>query len=358
MTYTIGTEVASFPEGSQFEGGESPNLCVFFGVADIAASSTPGSPPGQSWEWVDEKADSLANHVQGAKASLQSQGASLPDEYQALKICGLSFFPISVNPTLLLKSSIENIKQAINAGMLVLLTGEESGFIDSQINQVPYSWRPLENHCLVVSGYDSEDNLIVRDYASVGHPWKPGSRRIYLSQSMKLISATAVIPYWHGDSKMIPTGWKDENEILTAPNGVIVVKGFRDEILKGSWSSDNWPISVEYGVDQCQEHNLSIGKGTRQEFFRNVLWWNEKDGVTNEPNLGSECHSLYAIVSQLQSQIGSSKIPDNVQKFISNISVSMKKFSDSVSSSGFDSTVIPALINLISEISSEVESIK
>lgn len=69
----------------------------------------------------------------------------------------------------------------------------------------------------------------------------------------------------------IPTGWTDTGTILTAPNGVQVVSGFRDTVL-ASWEQDNWPLWPEAG-------NPLLGKGTYQLFRKGGLGWTPELGI-------------------------------------------------------------------------------
>lgn len=68
-----------------------------------------------------------------------------------------------------------------------------------------------------------------------------------------------------GPSMAIPTGWKDASGVLTAPNGVSVVKGFRDYVLAfpGGWNAANTPRAAEH----------AIAGGSRQDFRYGSLVW-------------------------------------------------------------------------------------
>lgn len=305
MPYTPGNEVANFPTGSQFEGGESAYLCVFFGCADIAASSRPGYAVGQSWEWVDQKADSLANEVQGSGAFETSQGASLQDEYDALQKLGLTYTEITVSSSEGDSGTLSRIKQAINDGKPVLLCGAETGFIDEATGTVDYHWTPTGNHCIVVTGYQPNGNLIVRDYAAVGNNFVPGSKRTYVASKIVAVSATAVQPYWWTPAVNVPgTGWHDDGTTLTAPNGKVFVKGFRDYILGHKWDPADVPFENEHGNSEPLFHNQSVGSGTSQCTRDHYFWWTPAHGVICEPQLGSEIFALQQkLASQPQPQV-------------------------------------------------------
>ena len=80
---------------------------------------------------------------------------------------------------------------------------------------------------------------------------------------------------------MIPNGWKDDpaKGILTAPNGPLVIKGFRDWILNNTWEADNYPLENEHGCDQLEMSNPSLGPGTKQRFRKTTLEWTASRGV-------------------------------------------------------------------------------
>lgn len=78
---------------------------------------------------------------------------------------------------------------------------------------------------------------------------------------------------------MIPDGWHDNGETLTAPNGVTVVKGFRNYILTRNWDATNWPLAPEGPRAQLEEGNPALGAGTQQVFRWLMLEWTPEKGV-------------------------------------------------------------------------------
>jgi hypothetical protein len=78
---------------------------------------------------------------------------------------------------------------------------------------------------------------------------------------------------------VIPSGWSDDGQTLTAHNKMTVVKGFRNEVLAGGWDADDWPLAVEYTSDSIEPGNPSIGAGSRQDFRKGSLGWTESKGV-------------------------------------------------------------------------------
>ena len=78
---------------------------------------------------------------------------------------------------------------------------------------------------------------------------------------------------------MTPEGWKDDGTTLTAPNGISVVRGFRDYVLANNWNKDNWPLEAEQGMSRLEASNASLGGGTRQTFEWTMLEWTAERGV-------------------------------------------------------------------------------
>lgn len=86
---------------------------------------------------------------------------------------------------------------------------------------------------------------------------------------------------YRGDTQpmaIIPHGWTDDGKILTAPNGVKVLAGFRQHVLQG-WSPLNIPLQGEEGRDPVEESNPGLGKGTQQIFEWTTLEWTVARGV-------------------------------------------------------------------------------
>lgn len=78
---------------------------------------------------------------------------------------------------------------------------------------------------------------------------------------------------------MVPAGWSDKNNILTAPNGIQVTQGFRNYVLENSWSAGNWPIKAAEGKTPLELANPGLGGGTRQLFRWTTLEWTPSKGV-------------------------------------------------------------------------------
>lgn len=80
-------------------------------------------------------------------------------------------------------------------------------------------------------------------------------------------------------STMIPTNWHDNGSTLTAPNGIAVVRGFRDYILSRAWDPNNYPLQGEQAREPLERSNVALGAGTRQVFRLGALEWTATKGV-------------------------------------------------------------------------------
>ncbi len=80
----------------------------------------------------------------------------------------------------------------------------------------------------------------------------------------------------------IPSGWRDDGQVLTAPNGLPVNLGFRWYILHHQWDSENWPLDLEQATGTVDVNNPSAGRGTIQHFRKNILVWEEATGAVYE----------------------------------------------------------------------------
>ena len=76
-----------------------------------------------------------------------------------------------------------------------------------------------------------------------------------------------------------PRGWSDDGKTLKGPNGVPVVKGFRDYILANAWDPGNWPLQPEEGRNPLELSNPALGAGTQQIFRLSALEWTPTRGA-------------------------------------------------------------------------------
>jgi lysozyme len=72
---------------------------------------------------------------------------------------------------------------------------------------------------------------------------------------------------------VVPQGWSDDGTILKAPNGVAVVKGFRQFVLNHSWDPKNVPLAVEATRSPADPNQPALGNGSFQVFLYCELCW-------------------------------------------------------------------------------------
>lgn len=116
-----------------------------------------------------------------------------------------------------------------------------------------------------------------------------------------------------GNTMAAPQGWTDNGQagVLTAPNGIPVVLGFRDHVLdpKNNWDPNDWPLEPEQHFLVLEQSNTSLGAGQGQTFRLKRLEYTPKMGVF-EGWIGQEliwhqkqCAQLQSQIADLQSQI-------------------------------------------------------
>lgn len=76
-----------------------------------------------------------------------------------------------------------------------------------------------------------------------------------------------------GGSSMntVPTGWKDNGSVLTAPNSVVVTGDYRNYVLSHSWDANNYPLQAMQARTTLELSNTGLGAGTWQPFRWTVL---------------------------------------------------------------------------------------
>lgn len=104
----------------------------------------------------------------------------------------------------------------------------------------------------------------------------------------------------------IPSGWKDDGKLLTAPNGKQCDLGFRDFVLNfpGGWPAWNWPLENESGVNPVEMGNPSLGGGTHQPFRATLLEWTAAKGVF-VAWVGDEYVALRTALAKADGQVSS-----------------------------------------------------
>jgi N-acetyl-anhydromuramyl-L-alanine amidase AmpD len=97
----------------------------------------------------------------------------------------------------------------------------------------------------------------------------------------------------------VPQGWHDDGQTLAAPNGIGVVRGFRQYVLANQWDKDNWPLQAEEGRNPLELSNPDLGGGTQQVFRWTTLEWTGQHGVF-VAWAGEEILALRAEVAKLK----------------------------------------------------------
>jgi GH25 family lysozyme M1 (1,4-beta-N-acetylmuramidase) len=137
------------------------------------------------------------------------------------------------------------------------------------------------------------------------HPWTSYEFLQYTDKgSVPGISGNVdVNVFIEGSNNMgIPAGWHDDGATLLAPNGVAVVKGFREWVLTHPWDSTDLPLAVERTLPSIEPGNPSIGAGSRQDFRMTSLGWTPSRGVY-KIWVGQDILALEAQVAQLQAEL-------------------------------------------------------
>lgn len=156
----------------------------------------------------------------------------------------------------------------------------------------------------IVSDGDSDVQNLVN---GVLHHRGINTQMVYYStanvQQAQLTDAFAVT-IRAGTKVTIPAGWKDDGTTLTAPNGIVVVKGFRDWILNKPWDSADYPLDAEHVITSgsIEPGNPSIGPGSRQDFRMTSLGWTSAKGVYSIWT-GQDILALQAQVKSIQADV-------------------------------------------------------
>lgn len=281
-------EVATFQDVDQFQPAKTQFACGFFSCAIVKAMAPVGQPPTQTVAEMIAEAEQWYTQYDGRNTPSNENGMTLQQLYNLIVQIGLHFQATSTAAPML--------RAWLKLGYPVIVAGAETGFHDLELGDaVPYPWKPIFSHIIVLTGVTADGNFLVRDVANVSnlndpHALRPGPRT-YDAQRMQLSSATVVVPPWKARPPAgfdpsqndfvpaIPTGWHDDGVTLTAPNGHTVVMGFRRYVLTQHWDAENLPLQEENARNPLEETNLSLGSGTQQIFNWTTLEWTSTHGV-------------------------------------------------------------------------------
>jgi hypothetical protein len=161
-------------------------------------------------------------------------------------------------------------------------------------------------------GHDGPDGAI-RVMNPWGGFWHDGSDSYWAA---RLLEGEIWVGEYVGGKTMgnqVPSGWKDDGKTLVAPNGVPVMRGFRDYALAwpGGWEANNWPLKPEQTITSgsIEPGNTSIGPGSRQDFRYRSLGWTASRNVyviysgQDLLALESQLATMQAHVAQLEAQV-------------------------------------------------------
>jgi hypothetical protein len=323
-------EVADFLNVDQFQPAKTQFACGFFACAIVKSMGPVGRPTTQSVTQVIDEAEQWYAQYNGDNSINNTDGMSDTQLYNLLKQIGL-FYQIT-------NKDANTVRAWVSLGYPVIIAGREASFYDMALGDtVPYYWvtaDSLDNHIITITGVAPDGNFLVRDPANVTNLFdpttlRPGPRK-YDAGKMQFVSATVVVPPWlprppagfnsltdflSNDPQevampVVPTGWKDDGHILTAPNGQQVTLGFRDYVLRHSWDPNNYPLEPAVGANPLEESNPSLGGGTQQVFRWTMLEWTPSRNVfvsyigQELMTVRAERDALKAQVASLQVQVG------------------------------------------------------
>jgi hypothetical protein len=194
---TPGGEVAVFLDNiDQFEGGESEFECVAFAASMVWHAVQLGKPNPYSNEDVDAWADHWYAFEEGSYDASNTNGMGVPELQDLLTRTNLTWIQLPIDANSQHESDMAQVRAALEQGYPVLLCGAEEHFVTAVGDQVPYTWHPFGNHCIVATGIAPSGNFWVRDTAAMANGWAPSVKREYDNARMFLISGHAIVPAW------------------------------------------------------------------------------------------------------------------------------------------------------------------
>lgn len=173
-----------------------------------------------------------------------------------------------------------------------------------------------EGHVLLIVGYDTAKQVVVvhdplradpsgqpADYSWAGFQAAGFHDLCEVHGPALPLAEGSGGPQTEGSESVgIPEGWHDDGTTLTAPNGVVVVKGFREWVLTHPWDHDDYPLAVERVLPSIEPGNPSIGAGSRQDFRMTSLGWTTSRNVY-KIWVGQDITALQAQVAKLEAQL-------------------------------------------------------
>lgn len=143
---------------------------------------------------------------------------------------------------------------------------------------------------------------------------------------------------------MIPAGWKDANDTLTAPNGKTVVLGFRNYVETHAWASSDEPLEEERTVNHVSRVQAPYNKvGRRQVCAQSVLGF--IDNAVIELDAGAELLAAEAALDQVTAQRDDLQNQlDGAKAQIAQLEAKIAELEKSGGGSSADSDAITALL--------------
>lgn len=283
-------EVVNTTDADQFLAGKSAFECGFFACAIAKSMAKPGQQPALTAQQIVTSAEQWYAQYNGSDAVSNERGMTNEQEYELLHQIGLHYQAIA--------EDINQVKAWIEAGYPVLLAVTEASVRDMGLDGAnPYPWNVGTSTHIVLAAGVKDGNLLVRDSANISRnttdasALRPGPR-VYEASTLKIVSATVVVPPWRPrpasataipqDDSSIPDGWNDDGQTLTAPNGQTVTSDFRTYIHTHNWDNNDLPVApeeaanpVEFGFSQADGNQ----EGSRQAFMYSELCKTQARGV-------------------------------------------------------------------------------
>lgn len=270
-------EIMSTYDFNQLQPNESLDQCGFAAVALCFAAGPLGSDPYHPVQWAIQQMSAWYTEVNGPDVPSNTKGMEDWQLYKLIKEKGGHYQAIDPHA--------DSIASWIRTNYPVIVAVQESSVFDVHLPGTPYTWNTAGlNHIFTVTGIDAGHVFLCRDTVNQ----RAGSPYSYDGDKLVYLSATVFVPDWlprptsaiapnapsvSAPSSGVPTGWHyDANtHTLTAPNGIPVVFGFCDEVMKGGWPAWSQPVMAQYYRNPLEDSNPALGDGDQQPFYDRVL---------------------------------------------------------------------------------------
>ncbi len=169
----------------------------------------------------------------------------------------------------------QDIVACVNRGHVAI--GALSDYVNLQLvdGSRPYEWTDPHglSHLVLIVGYDDatqavvvHDPLRILDGQPADYSWSSFQAAQFYALSE--VNGPSLLPASSSplERVAVPDGWQDDGVVLTAPNGVPVVRDFRDWVLTHAWESHNWPLLPARQMESIEWSYPSVGPGERQDF--------------------------------------------------------------------------------------------